>query len=107
MLSRAVELIRSRPFQAIELRVPGLSSPHPAGRCLVGIAPGAFDDVMGDDVLALFNHVPSFVLGRNDAKAAAMSSNAANESRAAAASLADTAASLQQGAGQKAAESPG
>lgn len=28
------------------------------------ISPSAFDDVMGDDVRALFNHDPNFVLGR-------------------------------------------
>ncbi|MCX5592804.1 HK97 family phage prohead protease [Alcaligenes endophyticus] len=28
------------------------------------VAPGAFDDVMNDDVRALFNHDPNFVLGR-------------------------------------------
>lgn len=28
------------------------------------IMPGAFDDVMGDDVRALFNHKPDYILGR-------------------------------------------
>lgn len=32
------------------------------------IMPGAFDDVMDDDVRALFNHDPSFVLGRTRSK---------------------------------------
>ncbi|MGH1436566.1 MAG: HK97 family phage prohead protease [Lewinella sp.] len=31
------------------------------------IAPGAFDDVMGDDVVALFNHDPNFPLARTTA----------------------------------------
>lgn len=29
------------------------------------IAPGAFDEVMDDDVRGLFNHDPNFILGRN------------------------------------------
>ena len=37
------------------------------------IAPGAFDDVMADDVRALFNHDPNFVLGRTTAKTLAIS----------------------------------
>lgn len=32
------------------------------------IAPGAFSDVLDDDVRALFNHDPNYVLGRNKAK---------------------------------------
>lgn len=32
------------------------------------ISPGAFDDVLGDDVRALFNHEPSAILGRSSAK---------------------------------------
>lgn len=31
------------------------------------IKPGAFDDVLGDDVRALFNHDPNFILGRSSA----------------------------------------
>ena len=33
------------------------------------IRPGAFDDVLGDDVRALFNHDPNFILGRSAAGA--------------------------------------
>lgn len=31
------------------------------------IKPGAFDDVLGDDVRGLFNHDPNFILGRSTA----------------------------------------
>ncbi|WP_145514713.1 HK97 family phage prohead protease [Yersinia massiliensis] len=31
------------------------------------IKPGAFDDVLGDDVRGLFNHDPNFILGRSSA----------------------------------------
>jgi len=37
------------------------------------IAPGAFDDVLADDVRALFNHDPNFVLGRTTSKTLAIS----------------------------------
>lgn len=37
------------------------------GKLLEEIAPGAFDDVLDDDVRALFNHSPNMVLGRNKA----------------------------------------
>ncbi|CAM8525464.1 HK97 family phage prohead protease [Enterobacter kobei] len=29
------------------------------------IKPGAFDDVLGDDIRGLFNHDPNFILGRS------------------------------------------
>ncbi|TBL61040.1 HK97 family phage prohead protease [Hafnia alvei] len=37
------------------------------------IKPGAFDDVLDDDVRALFNHDPNFILGRRSAGTLALS----------------------------------
>lgn len=37
------------------------------------IKPGAFDDVLEDDVRALFNHDPNFILGRRSAGTLALS----------------------------------
>lgn len=37
------------------------------------IKPGAFDDVLGNDVRALFNHDPNFILGRSTAGTLALS----------------------------------
>lgn len=37
------------------------------------VMPGAFDDVLNDDVRALFNHDPNFVLGRTRSKTLALS----------------------------------
>lgn len=37
------------------------------------IKPGAFDDVLKDDVRALFNHDPNFILGRSSAGTLALS----------------------------------
>lgn len=41
------------------------------------IDPGAFDDVMGDDVRALFNHNDDIILGRTKSKTLAISVNSA------------------------------
>lgn len=40
------------------------------------IAPGAFDEVLGDDVRCLFNHNPSFILGRTKSKTLEISADA-------------------------------
>ncbi|AKJ41548.1 HK97 family phage prohead protease [Pragia fontium] len=37
------------------------------------IKPGAFDDVLNDDVRGLFNHDPNFILGRSSAKTLSLS----------------------------------
>lgn len=53
---------------AAKFGVRSMVMPDKNGRAFVEVVePGAFDDVLGDDVIALFNHDPSLPLARSSA----------------------------------------
>lgn len=71
--------VRAAEVEGQPTKIVGYASVFDSRSELIGgsfrevIKPGAFDDVLNDDVRALFNHDPNFILGRSTAGTLALS----------------------------------